>query len=308
MSETNPIIQILENMNPETAKSLLRIGESIVEDEKRRQENQPAKLKTGEVVQLPLWPEPTVGTPDVFLRSALFAATDKTHEGYSKKTPITSVVGYTVKYMGNQLTQFHLIVWEALIHLARQHPLGDECCFTGNSFFKMLGYKKSPGKDAYELLDNVITSLTGCVVEVNVLDKIAYGAGLIDWYVRDSETKAFKIKLNRGLVALYGCGQWTQLQWKQRLALKNKPLALWLHGFYSTHAIPLPVSVEFLRDKSGSSIKELKHFRQALKKALNEIKADGVITDWRIDEKADLVHVTKIPTLAQIKHLKKPSK
>jgi hypothetical protein len=289
--------------SPELAAAAERLDKIYMQ-----QEEQGREVKTAEIIQLPLWPEATTGTPDFFLRSALFAASDKGKGYYPKKTSISTVAGYEIRYQGNQLTQAHLVVWEMLVQLARKHPLGDECFFTGHAFLRGLGYKGKIGESAYKWLDATITDLTACAVELEISKKLAYGAGLIDWYARDNDTKAFKIKLNKGLVALYGRGQWTQLQWKQRLVLKKHPLALWLHGYYSTHAAPFPVSVEFIREKSGSGIKELYRFRQALKKALDKIKTEGVIVGWQIDKKTDLVHVVKDPTPAQVKHLTKSPK
>lgn len=273
-----------------------------------RREEEEKKQKKAQVIQLPIWPENTAGTPDCFLRSALFAATDRGQGYYTSKTPINTVAGYQIRYQGNQLTQSHLVVWEALVRLARQHPLGDECLFKGHTFLRGLGYKGKIGESAYKWLDSIIADLTACVVEVDISTKYAYGAGLIEWYARENDTRAFKIKLNRGLIALYGHGNWTQIQWQQRLTLKNHPLALWLHGYYSTHAAPYPVSVSFIREKSGSGIKELYRFRQSLRKALEKIKAEGVIAEWEIIKKTDLVNVVKVPTQAQSKHLSKSSK
>jgi hypothetical protein len=261
-----------------------------------------APARSVQLIQLPLWPEPTRGTPNAFLRSNLFAATDK-GRSHLEKAQLKTLAGYEIKYTGMQLTQAELAVWELLVHLARRHPLENECCFTGNAFFKALGYKKRPGKDTYEWLDTTITRFTACAVEVRINEHKVYGAGLIDCYLRDDSTKVFKIKLNAGMVALYGRGQWTQIQWQQRRALRGKPLALWLHGFYSSHAAPYPMTTVKLRELSGSNIKDPYKFKQSLKKALAEIKTAGVIASWRIDPKTNIVTVDKIPTPAQTKHL-----
>ena len=45
---------------------------------------------------------------------------------------------------------------------------------------------------------------------------------------------------------------WTQIDWEQRQLLRNKPLALWLHGFYASHATPHALTVEYLHKLSGS--------------------------------------------------------
>jgi hypothetical protein len=258
--------------------------------------------ESAQLIQLPLWPEPTRGTPNAFLRSNLFAATDK---GRSRleKAQLKTLAGYEIKYTGTQLTQAELAVWELLVHLARRHPLENECMFTGNAFFKALGYKKRPGNGDYEWLDTTITRFTACAVEVRINEHQAYVGGLIDWYLRDDNTRVFKIKLNAGMLALYGRGQWTQIQWQQRRALRGKPLALWLHGFYSSHAAPYPITAGKLRELSGSNIKDPYKFKQSLKKALTEIEAAGVIAAWHIAPDTNMVTVENIPTRAQTKHL-----
>ena len=43
-----------------------------------------------------------------------------------------------------------------------------------------------------------------------------------------------------------------------------KPLALWLHGFYASHAAPHPLSVEYLHKLSGSQTKRLRRFKENL--------------------------------------------
>jgi hypothetical protein len=259
-------------------------------------------IKSAQLIQLPLWPEPARGTPNVFLRSNLFAATDKGRPNLEKAN-LKTLAGFEIKYTGKQLTQAELAVWELLVHLARRHPLENECMFRGNSFLKALGYKKRPGNADYDWLDTTITRFTACAVDVRINEHQVYVGGLIDWYVRDDATRVFKIKLNTGMVALYGRGQWTQIQWQQRLALRGKPLALWLHGFYSSHAAPYPMTTGKLRELSGSNIKDPYKFKQSLKRALSEIKAAGVIADWYIDPKTNVVTVENIPTPSQTKHL-----
>src|SRR5215472_12535096 len=68
--------------------------------------------------------------------------------------------------------------------------------------------------------------------------------------------------------ALFAPACWTQLEWEERMALKGKPLAQWLHSFYSSHAAPFPLSTAYLHEKTGSTRPLLKNFRTDLKNAL----------------------------------------
>jgi hypothetical protein len=94
------------------------------------------------------------------------------------------------------------------------------------------------------------------------------------WVVPD-----YNITLNPKLAALFAHG-WTALEWKQRQELRGKHLALWLQGYYASHAAPVPVKVETLRAWSGSRTKSLRAFRQNLRAALDQLKKFGVITAW----------------------------
>jgi hypothetical protein len=137
-----------------------------------------------------------------------------------------SLQGVTVRYTGEQLDQSDLDVWEQGVHLARAHPLGNICHFSGYAFLKAL--RRSTGKAQYKWLDDVITRLVACEVELRTNEK-AYGGNLIASWKRDERTSIYKITLNADLVKLYSWNDWTAIDFKQRQLLRGKPLALWLH-------------------------------------------------------------------------------
>ena len=80
---------------------------------------------------------------------------------------------------------------------------------------------------------------------------MAYFGPLIEGGLRDEVTGLYILKLNPDLVKLYGAGMWTAIDWEQRQALRRKPLVLWVHGFYSSHADPYPMKIEKLMQLSG---------------------------------------------------------
>jgi hypothetical protein len=97
------------------------------------------------------------------------------------------------------------------------------------------------------------------------------------------------------------------IDWEQRQALRRKPLALWLHGFYSSHAAPFPVKIETLRQLSGSGTKRLRKFEENLRKALDDLETVTGIKGT-IDEDDDLVTVERLPSRTQQRHLTRKSK
>jgi hypothetical protein len=260
---------------------------------------QNAPKQSAAVIQLPLWPEPARGVPNDVLRSALFAAIHRGRE-YVEDRLIAAVDGTSIRYTGRQLEQSDLDVWEQVLHLARQHPLGTVCYFKGGAFLRAIG--RSGGKTNYKWLATVLTRLTACEVRFKRPGYI-HGRGLIASYDIDEHTRLYRVCVDPDMAKLYAAG-WTAIDWQRRQELRGKPLALWLHGYYATHAKPLPVKVETLRNLSGSKTKTLYHFRSALRQALDELKAIGAIASWQIDA-ADLVTVDRgdAITASQRRHL-----
>ncbi len=250
------------------------------------------------VVQLPLWPEPARGVPNSILRSALFAAIQGKDRRTLKRELLTAMNGIEVRFTGLQLDQSDMDVFEQALHLARQHPLGTRCDFTAHAFLKMLGRKT--GKSGHEWLKDVYARLIGCGVEITHAGK-TYGGSLLKFY-RDEETGRYVVVFDPDMLKLYNAG-WTATDWTQRQLLKRKPLALWLHGFYSSHAEPYPMKMETLIRLSGSGNKNRRSYTTKMKNAHDDLKAVGAIDSYSID--GDLVGIKRIPSDSQKKHLRK---
>jgi TrfA protein len=298
MAEPAPKFDDDENAAEKQARRLIT---TVAANPTTQKPEPPLRSQPAKIYQLPLWPEPVRGAPNSFLRSALFAAIQGKTRTRVKKKLLASIQGVTIRYTGEQLDQSDLDVWEQAIHLARRHPLGNVCHFTAYAFLKALG--RSTGKSDYEWLDDVIDRLVACDVILQTKDK-AYGGNLIASWKRDEATRSYKLTLNPDLVKLYGWNDWTALDWQQRQSLRGKPLALWLHGFYSTHAQPFPMKIETLQQLSGSGTKELWKFKQNLTSALADLEAATGIKGT-ID--GDLVTMERHGTRAQQRHLRRRS-
>ena len=197
---------------------------------------------SAKVIQLPLWPETKRGAPNAVLRGALFAAIHKDRR-YMDRELIAAQDGITIRYTGKQLDQSDLDVWEQVLHLARTQALGTECHFTAHGFLKALG--RQTGKSGHEWLQTALERLTGAVVLISDGRRTYFGT-LIEGGARDEDTGRYVVDINPKLAKFYGRSQWTQLDWEQRQQLRGKPLALWLHGFYASHAAPYPLTVAYL--------------------------------------------------------------
>lgn len=250
-----------------------------------------------QVIQLPLWPEPVRGTPNSFLRSALFAAIQGKTRAAMKKEILAAAKGIEIRFTGFQLDQADLDVWEQAVHLARRNELGNVCRFRANAFLKAIG--RSNGKANYEWLNDSLTRLVACAVEIRNGSRVFTGS-LLSSCERDENTGMYELILDPKTIRLYSFNDWTAIDWEQRKALKGKPLALWLHGFYSSHAQPFPLSIDYLREKSGSRTQEKKFFKTALKRAFIELEN---VTGIKAQFEGDLVIVERLPTPVQARHI-----
>ena len=277
-------------------KTLEQIRAEI--DERRK----PAPLPPRQnVVQLPLWPEPTRGAPNSFLRSALFAAIQGKTRRYMKGELLAAQKGISVKFTGMQLDQSDLDVWQQAVDYAKGHPLGNVCHFKANGFLKEMG--RSNGKANYIWLQDAIDRLIACAVEIRCEYKVFTGS-LIHECVRDEVSGSYKLTLSPALIKLFGASDWSAIEREERDKLKGKPLALWLHGYYSSHAAPFPLKVETLQELSGSSNPAKSSFKRQLKAALADLEN---ATGRKFLMEGDLVTVGNHPSKSQAKHLSKKS-
>jgi hypothetical protein len=238
------------------------------------------------VIHFPLWPDEKRGTPNSFLRSALFAAVQSKDRIYLEEAILFSQQGISIKFTGKQLNQEDLDVWEAISHLARQHPLGNECSFTAYSILKAL--ELPLGGCQHQRLHSAIIRLTACAVEIRHEGRVYFGS-LIESGVKDEVTSHYTISINKKLNRLFGDNGWTAIDWQQRLLLRRKPLAQALHAYFSSHERPYPVKLATLQELTGSQNKQQSDFKRKVKTALEALIAIGFLASYLIEE--DLVTV-----------------
>ena len=266
-------------------------GDKAVDDKLARMKEVSRQREAAQVIQLPLWPEPKRGTPNSFIRSALFAAIQSKDRVFLKEATLASQKGITVKFTGEQLNQEDLSVWETFAHLARQHPLGHLSEFTAHGLLKSLGMHT--GLSQHKQLHSTIIRLTACAVEITHEGKTYFGP-LVKSGLKDELTSHYRIELNRELIRLFGENQWTALDWQQRQGLRGKHLAQALHAFYSSHRQPFPIKLDTLRSYVGSKNFQKAGFKVKLRAALDELVKIGFLSGYAID--GDIVSVDRSAT------------
>ncbi len=267
-------------------------------DEKENHVLSPSQLT------FPGWEEGVRGTPNALLRGALFSATQGRSKRFFERELIASLDGYEIRYTGIQLTQSDLNLWETILHISRNRPLGQESGLSLYEILKNMGRGQS-SRD-YERLKKSLARLRSADVEITIKGNKTYFGALCGISGElDEKTDSYRFKFSEGLICLFDKG-WSKLDYDQRKTLGDKPLALWLHGLFSSHARPYPIKVETVHKLCGSSTKNIKHFKLNLKTALNELVEIGHLKSFVIE--SDLVKVKKYPSKSQIKHMVKGSK
>ena len=250
---------------------------------------------SGEVVQLPIWPEPTRGLPNTIARSALFTVRYRnSRRRHLKGHVVAALSGITITYTGEELRQDDETVMLQLLHLARLQPLGEPVTFTPYSFLRSIRWPTS-GRNHYDRLAACIDRLNA--TGINVASRtIRYGGSLVRKFsYMDDETgerlPQWTVWLEPEIIRLFGADDYSRLHWEQRLQLK-KPVSQWLHSFYAGHREPHALKVTTIMQLCGSSTRSVSSFRGALRRALDDLVRVGFLVEWRIDDD-DLVHVVK---------------
>lgn len=290
MTAQPSVLSQLARLEESRKRSIARPKESKVEDE---------------VVSLPSWSDSVRRVPNVALRSALFSIGANVERTYVERAEINSLGGISILYTGAVLDQCDLSVWEAVLHIARMQELGLECRVTAYRLLKVLS-KTDTGNNR-KILDKQISRLKATALQIRV-GRHSYEGSLIHEVYRaqgDRSQRIYVIRLNPKLHVLFNRDQYTDVNWLIRQSLNRKPLAQWLHGFYSTHAKPYDLRVETLHQICGSRATCLNDFKKDLRRSLESLalasKAAGQSFSYVLD--GDLVRVKTTPSRSQQRHL-----
>ena len=238
------------------------------------------------------WAETSRGIPNELVRSALFSGirSEGQHADHLRDVVVFSQSGFTIRYTGYRLDQTHLDIFSEIMHIARGKPEGSKITFTGYELLKGMGRHK--GKYEYDWLVKKLQDITATSVLIEKDGRRLFWTSLLPKGNVDLEKDLYTVEISKELCKLFDRG-FTLIEWEQRAALRRKPLAQHLHLWILSHEKPIPVTIEYLKNLTGSQTKQAKHFKEKVKKALDEIKKVGTISEWIIDEN-DKVHIKRI--------------
>ena len=192
---------------------------------------------------------------------------------------------------GKQLTQAEETIWLEFVRRGLNQPMPVAGAnkvavpFHANAILRTLG-RTPDRKNRKDLLAQI--ELIGDVrVKVLSADGRAYSGNLLD-FATDSEGN-YVAFLDVALVNVFAPG-WTFINLDQRLALKDNPLAQWLHTHYSTHKSPAPLSEAKLQVLCGREKMRRKDWLAALLPAFAQLQT---VTGWRCTLQSGVARVSR---------------
>jgi hypothetical protein len=249
------------------------------------------------VVHLPFWNDEQRGTPNCFLRSALFAAIYGNSNRRYLENAVLAVQGdITIRYTGKQLSQSDLDLVMAALHLARQHPLGHICHFRGYAFLKAVG--RSDGKRNYLWLEITIDRLIASLVKIRIGQRV-YSGSILSSSSRDEASDIYKLTFDPDFVKLFGKSEWTAIDWNMRQKLIRSPLAQWIYDYAVSH-VGTKIKLKTLQYLSGREGDTPKVFNEAVRRAKKMLEKAAAVT-MEIDP-AGVVTITHKLSPSQIRH------
>lgn len=278
----------------------------------RKKASEPAAVPVEPVeppqqLQLPFpWGDEVRGAPNILIRSALFAVVRPGQRRWFKHEQVCSLDGYTIVYTGEQLDQGDLDIWQQAVHLCK-HDLGNYVPCSKKQLLRDLG--RSDGRENKLWLLRGLKRLVAASAELidtksgTAEDPTELNDNMLGYAMKGDK---LSLRVNPRWAAFFIRDSYTLIDWQRRLAIPTRSqLAKWLHDFYSSHADPYPMKVETLRDLCGSKTTDINRFRANLREALDELAEEqiGLLSEWRVDARSDLVIVRKHASPTQNRHL-----
>jgi hypothetical protein len=296
-------------LDAELRRSLASLGAHLAE----RQAEAAKAPPPATILQFPQpFGEHTRAVSNALARGALFAPV-KERQFFRHYVVVGQVDGVTVEYKGEQLNQDDHDMFLQLVKMALHESLGADIRQSINAVLRGLGRSNNQEqrRQAVEQISRLVsgtTRLTGPAMryEGHLLDDASTPQDQVEL---PRLRRHLAYRLNPRFARLYAESAYTLFDAQERVKLKGRgsELAKWLYLWIIGNAQQYAHKVETIRRMCGSNDKTLFSFRQNLRKALDVLKAAGVIVTWRIDE-ADLVHIERTPSESQQKHLANKAK
>jgi hypothetical protein len=306
-----------QNKQPRELSTIFEsIGRTLAAKAEQRKAaaQEPEPQPPAKILRFPLpFGDDTRAVSNPLARCALFAAV-KERQHFKDYVLVGEQDGVKIEFCGEQLNQDDHDTFLQLVKMALYKPFGADVAQAVNAVLSGIG--RTTHQEQRRQLFEQISRLVRGTVRLTVPNMPRYEGHLLDdaSTPQDQATlpryrRHLAYRLNPKFARLYDKAAFTLIDQQQRRKIGRNPLAKWLHLWIVSNANQYPHKVGTIRERCGSKTKDLKHFRANLRAALDQLKAAGTITAWRIDPDTDLVHIDRIPSPAQIQHIaKKASK
>lgn len=251
-------------------------------------------VSLGNSVYLPSWKPTVSGLPNALLRSSLFGVAEldtKMFVDFRLATQGEAMISLT----GGKLTDYDRQVFSTILSFYRDRPLsnaGVDSEWIGVSFWQFAKAMGSqPGKNVRLAICNSLLRLDAAKLSMRVNRRNIPLQSLVDVELKrvlpDPQgntthvTFDIEFRVPSEVAELYGPQDWTGVP---HSALEcPSGLVRWLATYYSTHSVPYPLGVEYLRQLSGS-ICSLSQFRRRLHDGLTWLKQADTPDEIRVRE------------------------
>lgn len=277
---------------PGAPKAASPVAEVANKKKQPRQPPAPNQLVAPEDI----WPDGYWAQSSDLVRTALFTAN---RYGQDEKRPtrfnkeLFSQNNIKILVTGEETNTMDEDVFMQLLHYQRRYDLGTRIAFSVTELVNDLGVAKN-GKVTKRVVAS-IRRLQRTTIEMQFATPgrlQGYSGQLVnDFYFDKSDQSAqYSVTFNPEIARLF-FPNFTRINRVQDGLIKME-LSRRLHRYYSSHNPPYAVSVDFLWDISGSSIKDLRKFKQKLRACLDELVAVGFLEEWSISDR-NLVSVKR---------------
>ncbi|MFD1043462.1 hypothetical protein [Pseudoxanthomonas kaohsiungensis] len=270
-----------------------------------------AKTFTQSPVKVPIGQEPSADEPALYtqipvsvLRCALFGVSDKGDDvaDFTKVTVDRRLTGAEIRYKGPHLNQDHLKLWQACLFLAQETVglNGDKFAISNTADLLRLSGRSTGDSRQYNRVWELLKDLVSAKVEIST-SRTSYFGSLILEVAKDKPSGRIDIHMS-GTLKQFMSNETLSNDMLRLAGLGKDQLASWLHNYYASQKEPPKLSISEIKSLSGSQLK-LPQLRQRVKKAMAKLKCGSrpLITDFKLDETFDTLHVTKNPTTVDMR-------
>lgn len=249
--------------------------------------------------QVPLWNEATRGLPLAFVQSALFCVGSRSARRHFQGEVIASYPGTKITYTGEELRTDDEEVLMQILHMVRGCKAdangGLEIGFSGLSLLRELDWGTSV--TSYERLKAALTRLQNGSLSVQFArdgHKLLFSGQLLRKFMMadtGDRKQQWHVWLEPEVVKLFH-PIYLEIQWSERMRLR-RPIAKWLHGFMANEPDDevFVVPEAEIKSLSGTQTSSKSKFRQLLKEALEELREEKLIAEWKIHQ--DMLYIAK---------------